>query len=80
MQNTDQLAQTRMQIINPSAGGIYTGISNAVSTIARLEGLRTLWRGVSSVIVGAGEKCSAATLGQKLMVDRSGACSLLRDL
>ena len=43
--------QTRMQIINPSAGGLYTGISNAVSTIYRLEGLRTLWRGVSSVIV-----------------------------
>ncbi|RMZ91809.1 hypothetical protein DV736_g980, partial [Chaetothyriales sp. CBS 134916] len=48
------LMKTRMQVINPSAGGIYTGISNAVSTIARLEGLRTLWRGVSSVIVGAG--------------------------
>ena len=46
--------QTRMQIINPSAGGLYTGLSNAVSTIYRIEGLRTLWRGVSSVIVGAG--------------------------
>lgn len=44
-----------MQIINPSSGGLYTGISNAVSTIYRLEGLRTLWRGVSSVIVGAGK-------------------------
>lgn len=43
-----------MQIINPSAGGLYTGLSNAVSTIYRIEGLRTLWRGVSSVIVGAG--------------------------
>ena len=43
-----------MQIINPTSGGLYTGISNAVSTIYRLEGLRTLWRGVSSVIVGAG--------------------------
>jgi Mitochondrial carrier protein len=46
--------QTRMQIINPSAGGLYTGLSNAVSTIYRIEGLRTLWRGVSSVVVGAG--------------------------
>jgi solute carrier family 25 iron transporter 28/37 len=43
-----------MQIINPSAGGLYTGLSHAVSTIYRIEGLRTLWRGVSSVIVGAG--------------------------
>jgi len=43
-----------MQIINPSAGGLYTGLTNAVSTIYRIEGIRTLWRGVSSVIVGAG--------------------------
>lgn len=50
----DVQMQTRMQIINPSAGGLYTGLSNAVSTIYRIEGLRTLWRGVSSVIVGAG--------------------------
>ncbi|KAI5294698.1 hypothetical protein KEM55_006492, partial [Ascosphaera atra] len=48
------LLKTRMQVLNPSAGGLYTGISNAVSTISRLEGWRTLWRGVSSVILGAG--------------------------
>jgi len=48
------VAQTRMQIINPSPGAIYTGISNAFSTIARVEGGRSLWRGVSSVVVGAG--------------------------
>jgi solute carrier family 25 (mitochondrial iron transporter), member 28/37 len=54
MDNADGHPQTRMQIINPTSGGLYTGISNAVSTIYRLEGLRTLWRGVSSVIVGAG--------------------------
>ena len=54
-------AQTRMQIINPTSGGLYTGISNAASTIYRLEGLRTLWRGVSSVIVGAGEHRKAHT-------------------
>ena len=48
------LLKTRMQIINPAAGGLYTGLSNAVSTIYRIEGLRTLWRGVTSVIVGAG--------------------------
>ncbi|KAH0845816.1 hypothetical protein AYO21_09666 [Fonsecaea monophora] len=48
------LMKTRMQIINPAAGGLYTGLSHAVSTIYRIEGLRTLWRGVTSVIVGAG--------------------------
>ena len=46
--------QTRMQVINPSPGGLYTGISNAFSTIARVEGFKTLWRGISSVILGAG--------------------------
>ncbi|KAE8383916.1 mitochondrial carrier domain-containing protein [Aspergillus bertholletiae] len=48
------LLKTRMQIPNPSAGGLYTGLTNAVSTIYRIEGWRTLWKGVSSVIVGAG--------------------------
>lgn len=43
-----------MQILTPSAGGLYTGLTNAVSTIYRVEGWRTLWKGVSSVIVGAG--------------------------
>lgn len=46
--------QTRMQVINPASGGLYTGLTNAVSTISRMEGIRTLWRGVSSVIIGAG--------------------------
>lgn len=46
--------QTRMQVIHPTSGGLYTGITNAVSTIYRIEGWRTLWKGVSSVIVGAG--------------------------
>ncbi|KAL1989871.1 hypothetical protein VTN49DRAFT_7068 [Thermomyces lanuginosus] len=48
------LLKTRMQILHPSASGLYTGLTNAVSTIYRIEGWRTLWKGVSSVIVGAG--------------------------
>lgn len=43
-----------MQILHPSTGGLYTGLTNAFSTIYRIEGWRTLWKGVSSVIVGAG--------------------------
>ncbi|KAI9685365.1 MAG: asparaginyl-tRNA synthetase [Bathelium mastoideum] len=46
--------QTRMQVVNPSPSAVYTGLSNAISTIYRVEGTRTLWRGVSSVVVGAG--------------------------
>lgn len=48
------LLKTRMQVANPSPAAVYTGISNAMITITRLEGFRALWRGVSSVVMGAG--------------------------
>ncbi|KAK8182991.1 hypothetical protein BKA81DRAFT_325879 [Phyllosticta paracitricarpa] len=48
------LLKTRMQVANPSPAAVYSGISNAMITITRLEGFRTLWRGVSSVVLGAG--------------------------
>merc|ERR1712000_179445 len=48
------LMKTRMQIVNPSPTAVYSGISNAMLTISRVEGFRTLWRGVSSVVLGAG--------------------------
>lgn len=43
-----------MQVVNPSPSAVYSGISNAMYTITKVEGFRTLWRGVSSVVVGAG--------------------------
>ncbi|KAF2760684.1 asparaginyl-tRNA synthetase [Pseudovirgaria hyperparasitica] len=48
------LLKTRMQVINPSPSAVYSGISNAMVTISRAEGFRAMWRGVSSVVVGAG--------------------------
>ena len=48
--------QTRMQFNDPAPAAIYTGIGNAISTISRAEGYMSLWRGVSSVVLGAGEK------------------------
>lgn len=47
--------QTRMQVVNPTPAAIYTGIGNAITTISRAEGYMSLWRGVSSVVLGAGE-------------------------
>jgi hypothetical protein len=44
-----------MQVVNPSPTAVYSGISNAIVTISRVEGMRTLWRGLSSVVVGAGK-------------------------
>lgn len=80
--------QTRMQIINPSAGGLYTGLSHAVSTIYRIEGIRTLWRGMTSVIVGAGMEAepilpleTMAVIGDLVLTEyRSGSCGLFRHL
>ncbi|KAH8727118.1 mitochondrial carrier domain-containing protein [Phaeosphaeriaceae sp. PMI808] len=48
------LLKTRIQIINPAPGAMYSGISNAMVTISRVEGFRALWRGLSSVVMGAG--------------------------
>ncbi|KAF1843898.1 asparaginyl-tRNA synthetase [Cucurbitaria berberidis CBS 394.84] len=48
------LLKTRMQIVNPSPSAMYSGISNAMVTISRAEGFSTLWRGLSSVVMGAG--------------------------
>jgi Mitochondrial carrier protein len=43
-----------MQIVTASPTNVYSGISDAMVTITRVEGFRTLWRGVSSVVLGAG--------------------------
>jgi hypothetical protein len=48
------MLQTRMQVLSPSPAAVYSGMSNAVSRISSTEGLKTLWRGVASVIAGAG--------------------------
>ena len=47
-------AQTRMQIVNPSPSAIYTGIFNGIGRVSSQEGVRTLWKGISSVALGAG--------------------------
>lgn len=43
-----------MQVFAPSPAAVYTGIGNAFTRISSTEGMRVLWRGVSSVILGAG--------------------------
>ncbi|BFZ56847.1 Fe(2+) transporter [Savitreella phatthalungensis] len=46
--------KTRMQIVQPSPAAVYTGIANAISRISTTEGVRSLWRGMGSVVMGAG--------------------------
>src|ERR1700734_2993901 len=43
-----------MQVFATSPAAVYTGVGNAFTRISSTEGLRALWRGVSSVILGAG--------------------------
>ncbi|KAI6245901.1 hypothetical protein HI914_06124 [Erysiphe necator] len=46
--------KTRMQILNPTPSAIYNGIFQGGYRIITGEGALSLWRGMSSVVVGAG--------------------------
>ena len=58
--------KTRMQIINPSPGAVYNGMIQGTYRIATNEGIRNLWRGMSSVVVGAGELPRSASMRQRI--------------
>ncbi|KXJ90681.1 mitochondrial carrier domain-containing protein [Microdochium bolleyi] len=46
--------KTRMQIVNPAGTSAYNGMIQSTMRIASGEGVLKLWRGMSSVVVGAG--------------------------
>lgn len=46
--------RTRMQVLSATPAATYTGVIQAFNRISSAEGMRTLWRGVASVIMGAG--------------------------
>ncbi|KAJ7449541.1 mitochondrial carrier domain-containing protein [Mycena latifolia] len=46
--------KTRMQVFSASPAAVYSGVGNAFTRISSTEGIRALWRGVSSVVLGAG--------------------------
>jgi solute carrier family 25 iron transporter 28/37 len=43
-----------MQVFTTNPSAVYTGVGNAITRISSTEGARALWRGVWSVIIGAG--------------------------
>src|SRR5271167_166847 len=43
-----------MQVVRPTPAAVYTGITHAVSRISSTEGALTMWRGMTSVVLGAG--------------------------
>ncbi|GAA6010166.1 hypothetical protein JCM11491_005372 [Sporobolomyces phaffii] len=46
--------KTRMQVLTSSPTAVYANMSEAFTRISSTEGTRRLWRGVASVILGAG--------------------------
>ncbi|KAL0579266.1 Fe(2+) transporter [Marasmius crinis-equi] len=46
--------KTRMQVFTTSPVAVYSGVGNAFARISSTEGMRALWRGVWSVVLGAG--------------------------
>ncbi|KAM0793348.1 hypothetical protein ACM66B_000803 [Microbotryomycetes sp. NB124-2] len=46
--------KTRMQVLSTSPSAVYSNMSDAFARISSTEGTRRLWRGVASVIWGAG--------------------------
>lgn len=75
--------KTRMQILTPSSPqAAYSSLSQALSRILTTEGFRSLWRGVSSVVLGAGpahaiyfsvyEKAKEAKIGSAFLESAVG--------
>lgn len=48
------MIKTRMQVLATSPQAVYSSMSEAFTRISSQEGGRRLWRGVASVIAGAG--------------------------
>lgn len=46
--------KTRMQVLSTSPAAVYSNMSDAFTRISSTEGTKRLWRGVASVIMGAG--------------------------
>ena len=70
-------AQTRMQILNPTPSAVYNGMIQGGYRIATGEGVLSLWRGMSSVVVGAGWYIWRFMGGKCSYMYRTGSRSLL---
>ncbi|KAL1900403.1 Fe(2+) transporter [Ceratocystis pirilliformis] len=46
--------KTRMQVLSPKPSAVYNGVVEGTYRIASTEGVLSLWRGMTSVVVGAG--------------------------
>ncbi|CAG8951643.1 hypothetical protein HYFRA_00005443 [Hymenoscyphus fraxineus] len=46
--------KTRMQVLHKTPSAVYNGVISSLARIQTVEGTRALWRGMSSVVIGAG--------------------------
>ena len=73
--------QTRLQVMSSSPIRTHSGILRSLRSIKRADGIRSLWRGLPSVVVGAGSSRSSQNEGMRLTTShRSGSRNLLRGL
>eukprot|EP00055_Hartaetosiga_balthica_P014112 m.75778 g.75778 ORF g.75778 m.75778 type:complete len:314 (-) comp8495_c0_seq1:1616-2557(-) len=48
------VVKTRLQKVNPTPGGLYTGVAHCMKSMIRQEGVPSLFRGINAVLLGAG--------------------------
>ncbi|KAJ1744023.1 Fe(2+) transporter [Coemansia sp. RSA 989] len=56
------IVKTRMQVVGSPSAMMYSGVAQALRMISTTEGIRSLWRGVMSVVLGAGAAGGVATV------------------
>jgi len=61
-----------MQVLTASSTTVYTGIGQALARISSVEGFRGLWKGIASVILGAGPAHALYFGTYEFMKDLSG--------
>ncbi|KAJ2608845.1 Fe(2+) transporter [Coemansia sp. RSA 1804] len=72
------IVKTRMQVVGSPSAVVSSGVARALKTISTTEGIRSLWRGVTSVVVGAGPSHAvyfAVYEQTKAMLTRNGQAS-----
>ncbi|KAG9232346.1 mitoferrin [Amylocarpus encephaloides] len=64
--------KTRMQILSPTSSAVYNGMMQAGLRMGTGEGLMSLWRGISSVAIGAGPAHAVHFVTYEFVKNRMG--------
>ncbi|KAI3620253.1 hypothetical protein CBS9595_002220 [Malassezia furfur] len=66
------LVRTRMQVLTASPAATYSGMTEALARISSAEGFKGLWKGIASVILGAGPAHALYFGTYELVKDHTG--------